>query len=179
MAAPFSKAVSTDRTMSPWHFLSVRSSKTCLWTSVWTCARRGWGDMRIRTFVHLWVRVQRVMAAAVFQEKTLAVLAGNRCHCGFPTSLFSLHELEDEDMCLHRCHGEEFESCGNAEYFVVYQTQVQGKVWWLTPGSTVTAAHKWTDERHVRKHKHAHWQHSHTVVNQVWKNPVCTRASTQ
>lgn len=30
-------------------------------------------------------------------------------------------------MCLNRCHGEEFESCGNDEYFVVYQTQVQGK----------------------------------------------------
>lgn len=63
-----------------------------------------------------------------FQEKSLAVLAGDRCHCGFPTPLFSLHELENEDMCLHRCHGEEFESCGNEEYFVVYQTQVQGKV---------------------------------------------------
>lgn len=66
-------------------------------------------------------------AASVFQEKSLAVLAGDRCHCGFPTPIFSLHELENEDMCLHRCHGEEFESCGNDEYFVVYQTQVQGK----------------------------------------------------
>ncbi|KAM4616485.1 sialate:O-sulfotransferase 2 [Polymixia lowei] len=59
------------------------------------------------------------------KEQSLAVLAGDRCHCGFPTPHFSLHELEDEDMCLHRCHGEEFESCGNDEYFVVYQTQVQ------------------------------------------------------
>ncbi|KAK2837270.1 hypothetical protein Q5P01_014482 [Channa striata] len=59
------------------------------------------------------------------REKSLAVLAGDRCHCGFPTPLFSLHELENEDMCLHPCHGEEFESCGNDEYFVVYQTQVQ------------------------------------------------------
>uniref|UniRef100_A0A3Q4BQB5 WSC domain-containing protein n=1 Tax=Mola mola TaxID=94237 RepID=A0A3Q4BQB5_MOLML len=59
------------------------------------------------------------------REKSLAVLAGDRCHCGFPTPVFSLHELENEDMCLHRCHGEEFESCGNDEYFVVYQTQVQ------------------------------------------------------
>lgn len=69
------------------------------------------------------------LTAAVFQEKSLAVLAGELCHCGFPTPLFSLHELEDEDMCLIRCRGEEFESCGNDEYFVVYQTQVQGKVW--------------------------------------------------
>ncbi|CAJ1068279.1 WSC domain-containing protein 2 [Xyrichtys novacula] len=59
------------------------------------------------------------------KEKSLAVLAGDRCLCGFPTPLFSLHEPEDEGMCLHRCHGEEFESCGNDEYFVVYQTQVQ------------------------------------------------------
>uniref|UniRef100_A0A3P8VWJ9 WSC domain containing 2 n=1 Tax=Cynoglossus semilaevis TaxID=244447 RepID=A0A3P8VWJ9_CYNSE len=59
------------------------------------------------------------------REKSLAVLAGDWCHCGFPTPFFSLHELEDEDMCLHRCQGEEFESCGNDEYFVVYQTQVQ------------------------------------------------------
>ncbi|XP_029018116.1 WSC domain-containing protein 2 isoform X1 [Betta splendens] len=59
------------------------------------------------------------------RDKSLAVLAGDRCHCGFPTPRFSLHEPEDEDLCLHRCHGEEFESCGNDEYFVVYQTQVQ------------------------------------------------------
>ncbi|XP_070689847.1 sialate:O-sulfotransferase 2 [Pempheris klunzingeri] len=59
------------------------------------------------------------------REKSLAVLAGDRCYCGFPTPLFTLHELEDEGMCLHRCYGEEFESCGNSEYFVVYQTQVQ------------------------------------------------------
>ncbi|XP_029296026.1 sialate:O-sulfotransferase 2 [Cottoperca gobio] len=59
------------------------------------------------------------------REKSLAVLAGDRCHCGFPTSLFSLHEPEDESMCLNHCHGEEFETCGTDEYFVVYQTQVQ------------------------------------------------------
>lgn len=59
------------------------------------------------------------------REKTLAVLAGDRCHCGFPTPLFALHEVEEEDLCLHRCQGEEFESCGNDQYFVVYQTQVQ------------------------------------------------------
>ena len=72
-----------------------------------------------------------VLMAAVFQEKTLAVLGGDRCHCGFPTSLFSLHEPEDESLCLHHCLGEEFETCGNEEYFVVYQTQVQGNIWWL------------------------------------------------
>ncbi|RVE68260.1 hypothetical protein OJAV_G00089480 [Oryzias javanicus] len=59
------------------------------------------------------------------REKSLAVLAGDRCHCGFPTPQFSLHDLEDEEMCLHRCPGEEFESCGNDQFFVVYQTQVQ------------------------------------------------------
>ncbi|XP_034004541.1 WSC domain-containing protein 2 isoform X2 [Trematomus bernacchii] len=59
------------------------------------------------------------------REKTLAVLGGALCHCGFPTSLFSLHEPEDESLCLHHCLGEEFETCGNEEYFVVYQTQVQ------------------------------------------------------
>lgn len=72
------------------------------------------------------VCLQCIMAV-VFQEKSLAVLAGDRCYCGFPTPLFSLHELEDEGMCLNRCQGEEFESCGNDKYFVVYQTQVQGK----------------------------------------------------
>ncbi|KAJ0019407.1 hypothetical protein NQD34_006976 [Periophthalmus magnuspinnatus] len=59
------------------------------------------------------------------REKTLAVLAGDRCLCGFPTPLFPLHDMEEEDLCLYRCQGEEFESCGNDEYFVVYQTQVQ------------------------------------------------------
>lgn len=59
------------------------------------------------------------------REKTLAVLAGDRCHCGFPTPLFALHDMEEEDLCLHHCQGEEFESCGNDQYFVVYQTQVQ------------------------------------------------------
>lgn len=140
MAAPFSKAVSTDQTMSLWPFPSAPSSKTCLWTSVWTCAQRRCG--------HELVQIMCICAdgyvcmydmVSVFQEKSLAVLAGDRCYCGFPTPLFSLHELENEDMCLHRCHGEEFESCGNDEYFVVYQTQVQGKDWWLTPCSTVTA----------------------------------------
>lgn len=64
----------------------------------------------------------------LFQEKSLAVLSGDRCHCGYPSPLFSLHEPENEDVCVHRCQGEEFENCGNDEYFVVYQTQVQGRV---------------------------------------------------
>ncbi|XP_068617178.1 sialate:O-sulfotransferase 2-like [Brachionichthys hirsutus] len=59
------------------------------------------------------------------KEKSLAVLAGDLCHCGFPTRLFFLHELQIEDMCLPHCPGGGFESCGNDEYFVVYQTQVQ------------------------------------------------------
>ncbi|XP_030647815.1 sialate:O-sulfotransferase 2 [Chanos chanos] len=59
------------------------------------------------------------------KEFSLAVLAGDQCHCGFPTILFPLHEREDEELCRQRCAGEEFESCGNEHYFVVYQTQVQ------------------------------------------------------
>ncbi|XP_061624362.1 sialate:O-sulfotransferase 2 isoform X2 [Phyllopteryx taeniolatus] len=70
--------------------------------------------------------VDKCVDTCTEEEKSLAVLAGDRCHCGFPTPLFSLHEPEDEAMCLHRCLGEEFESCGNDEYFVAYQTQVQG-----------------------------------------------------
>jgi len=55
-------------------------------------------------------------------------LGGEQCHCGFPTPLFTLHEREDEELCLQRCFGEDFESCGNKDFFVVYQTQVQGSV---------------------------------------------------
>ncbi|XP_061527597.1 sialate:O-sulfotransferase 2 [Phycodurus eques] len=69
--------------------------------------------------------VDKCVDTCTEEEKSLAVLAGDRCRCGFPTPLFSLHEPEDEAMCLHRCLGEEFESCGNDEYFVAYQTQVQ------------------------------------------------------
>ncbi|XP_047670499.1 WSC domain-containing protein 2-like [Tachysurus fulvidraco] len=58
-------------------------------------------------------------------EFSLAALAGIKCHCGFPTTLFNLHEPEEEDLCLNRCVAKDFESCGNDEYFVVYQTQVQ------------------------------------------------------
>lgn len=124
MAVPFSKGVSTGQTMSHWLSPSARSSRTCLWISAWTCAQRGWVDVGDLYAVR--VCLQCIMAV-VFQEKSLAVLAGDRCYCGFPTPLFSLHELEDEGMCLSRCQGEEFESCGNDKYFVVYQTQVQGK----------------------------------------------------
>uniref|UniRef100_A0A671QVZ9 WSC domain-containing protein n=1 Tax=Sinocyclocheilus anshuiensis TaxID=1608454 RepID=A0A671QVZ9_9TELE len=59
------------------------------------------------------------------KEFSLAALAGEKCHCGFPTPLFTLHEREDEELCLQHCAGEDFESCGNNDFFVVYQTQVQ------------------------------------------------------
>lgn len=61
------------------------------------------------------------------QEYPLAALAGNACHCGFPTTRFPLHEREDEQLCAQKCSAEEFESCGTPSYFIVYQTQVQGK----------------------------------------------------
>ncbi|KAG7274546.1 hypothetical protein CRUP_023923, partial [Coryphaenoides rupestris] len=32
------------------------------------------------------------------KEQSLAALAGDRCHCGFPTSHFSLHEPEEETL---------------------------------------------------------------------------------
>ncbi len=41
---------------------------------------------------------------------------------------FSLHEREDEELCLQHCAGEDFENCGNNDFFVVYQTQVQGSI---------------------------------------------------
>lgn len=41
--------------------------------------------------------------------------------------MFPLRDMENEDKCLERCAGEEYESCGNDNYFVVYQTQVQGE----------------------------------------------------
>ncbi|XP_065548217.1 sialate:O-sulfotransferase 2 [Lathamus discolor] len=59
------------------------------------------------------------------KEYPLSVLAGTLCRCGFPTTLFTLHEREDEQLCAQRCAGEEFESCGTSEYLLVYQTQVQ------------------------------------------------------
>ncbi|XP_072101750.1 sialate:O-sulfotransferase 2-like isoform X2 [Mobula birostris] len=60
------------------------------------------------------------------KEYTLAVLGGVMCHCGFPTMHFTLHAPEDEHLCAQKCTGEEYEHCGNVEYYVVYQTQVQG-----------------------------------------------------
>lgn len=60
-------------------------------------------------------------------------MAGEKCHCGFPTPLFTLHDREDEELCLQRCEGEDFESCGNNDFFVVYQTQVQGSIHLLGP----------------------------------------------
>ncbi|XP_032166442.1 WSC domain-containing protein 2 isoform X2 [Mustela erminea] len=59
------------------------------------------------------------------KEYPLAALAGNACHCGFPTTRFPLHEREDEQLCAQKCSAEEFESCGTPSYFIVYQTQVQ------------------------------------------------------
>ncbi|NXA16296.1 WSCD2 protein, partial [Sapayoa aenigma] len=59
------------------------------------------------------------------KEYPLSALAGTSCRCGFPTTLFPLHEREDEQLCAQKCAGEEFESCGTADYLLVYQTQVQ------------------------------------------------------
>ncbi|XP_009332721.1 PREDICTED: WSC domain-containing protein 2 [Pygoscelis adeliae] len=59
------------------------------------------------------------------KEYPLSALAGTACRCGFPTTCFTLHEREDEQLCAQKCAGEEFESCGTAEYLLVYQTQVQ------------------------------------------------------
>ncbi|KAL8180041.1 UNVERIFIED_CONTAM: WSC domain-containing protein 2 [Gekko kuhli] len=69
--------------------------------------------------------VDRCVDFCTGKEYPLAALAGSWCHCGFPTTLFSLHEREDEQLCAQKCSGEEFESCGNSKYFIVYQTQVQ------------------------------------------------------
>ncbi|XP_068166159.1 sialate:O-sulfotransferase 2-like [Antennarius striatus] len=69
--------------------------------------------------------VDKCVVMCTEKEQSLAVLAGDRCHCGFPTHLFSLHELQNEDMCLPHCPGGEFERCGNNEYFVVYRIQIQ------------------------------------------------------
>ncbi|NWI51998.1 WSCD2 protein, partial [Calyptomena viridis] len=59
------------------------------------------------------------------KEYPLSALAGTSCLCGFPTTLFPLHEREDEQLCAQKCAGEEFESCGTSDYLLVYQTQVQ------------------------------------------------------
>ncbi|NWX85950.1 WSCD2 protein, partial [Nothoprocta pentlandii] len=69
------------------------------------------------------------------QEFPLSALAGTACRCGFPTRLFTLHEREDEQLCAQRCAGDELESCGTADYFLVYQTQVQGER--PSPGSSL------------------------------------------
>ncbi|KAG8145992.1 hypothetical protein E2320_012420, partial [Naja naja] len=69
--------------------------------------------------------VDRCVDLCTGKEYPLAALAGTFCHCGFPTTLFSLHEREGEHLCAQRCNGEEFESCGTLDYFIVYQTQVQ------------------------------------------------------
>ncbi|XP_048855564.1 WSC domain-containing protein 2-like [Brienomyrus brachyistius] len=61
------------------------------------------------------------------KELPLAVLGGQRCFCGYPTSHFTLHELKEQELCKSHCEGDDFESCGTEEYFLVYQTQVQDK----------------------------------------------------
>ncbi|XP_007490031.1 sialate:O-sulfotransferase 2 isoform X2 [Monodelphis domestica] len=59
------------------------------------------------------------------KEYPLAALGGKACHCGFPNTRFRLHDQEDEQLCAQKCGGEEYESCGTPNYFIVYQTQVQ------------------------------------------------------
>ncbi|XP_073169680.1 sialate:O-sulfotransferase 2 isoform X2 [Lepidochelys kempii] len=78
------------------------------------------------TGVMLNMSVDKCVDFCTEKEYPLAALGGASCHCGFPTTLFTLHEREDEQLCAQKCGGEEFESCGTAEYFIMYQTQVQG-----------------------------------------------------
>ncbi|NXY38558.1 WSCD2 protein, partial [Pomatorhinus ruficollis] len=52
------------------------------------------------------------------------------CHGGTSRAaggviLTFLSQREDEQLCAHKCAAEEFESCGSAEFLLVYQTQVQ------------------------------------------------------
>ncbi|NWI66222.1 WSCD2 protein, partial [Todus mexicanus] len=75
--------------------------------------------------VMLNMSVEKCVDFCTEKEYPLSALAGTACHCGFPTTLFTLHEREDEQLCAQKCAGEEFESCGTAEYLLVYQTQVQ------------------------------------------------------
>ncbi|KAL2092900.1 hypothetical protein ACEWY4_012698 [Coilia grayii] len=74
------------------------------------------------------VSVDKCVDMCTEKELPLAALSAQRCHCGFTTTLFNLHEREDESQCMQHCSGEEFETCGNDKFFVVYQTQVQGNV---------------------------------------------------
>ncbi|XP_068937493.1 sialate:O-sulfotransferase 2 [Petaurus breviceps papuanus] len=67
----------------------------------------------------------RALARGHSHEYPLAALGGKACHCGFPNTRFRLHDQEDEQLCAQKCGGEEYESCGTANYFIVYQTQVQ------------------------------------------------------
>ncbi|XP_030075750.1 sialate:O-sulfotransferase 2 [Microcaecilia unicolor] len=75
--------------------------------------------------VMLNMSVDKCVDLCTEKEYPLAALAGTFCHCGFPTTYFTLHEREDEQLCAQKCSSEDFESCGNSEYFIVYQTQVQ------------------------------------------------------
>nr|XP_055054708.1 WSC domain-containing protein 2-like isoform X1 [Misgurnus anguillicaudatus]XP_055054709.1 WSC domain-containing protein 2-like isoform X1 [Misgurnus anguillicaudatus] len=71
------------------------------------------------------ISVDKCVNMCTEKEFTLAALTWEKCHCGFPTSLFTLHEREDDERCWLRCAEEDFENCGNNDYFIVYQTQVQ------------------------------------------------------
>ncbi|XP_055511380.1 LOW QUALITY PROTEIN: WSC domain-containing protein 2-like [Leucoraja erinacea] len=77
------------------------------------------------TTVLLNMSVDRCVDHCTEKDYTLAVLGGSTCRCGFPTRHFTLHEPEDEHLCAYKCTGEDYEQCGSAEYYVVYQTQVQ------------------------------------------------------
>ncbi|XP_031433348.1 WSC domain-containing protein 2-like isoform X3 [Clupea harengus] len=59
------------------------------------------------------------------KKLSLAVLAGQRCLCGFSTKHFPLHVRENITRCLYHCPGQPHENCGTDIYNVVYQTEVQ------------------------------------------------------
>ncbi|XP_051828922.1 WSC domain-containing protein 2 isoform X2 [Antechinus flavipes] len=77
------------------------------------------------TAMMLNMSVDKCVDLCTEKEYPLAALGGKACHCGFPNTRFRLHDQEDEQLCAQKCGGEEYESCGTANYFIVYQTQVQ------------------------------------------------------
>ncbi|XP_043831028.1 WSC domain-containing protein 2 isoform X2 [Dromiciops gliroides] len=77
------------------------------------------------TAMMLNMSVDKCVDLCTEKEYPLAALGGKACHCGFPNTRFHLHDQEDEQLCAQKCGGEEYESCGTANYFIVYQTQVQ------------------------------------------------------
>ncbi|XP_027718109.1 WSC domain-containing protein 2 [Vombatus ursinus] len=78
------------------------------------------------TAMMLNMSVDKCVDLCTEKEYPLAALGGKACHCGFPNTRFRLHDQEDEQLCAQKCGGEEYESCGTINYFIVYQTQVQG-----------------------------------------------------